>query len=105
MGQRVLLVEGPDDQHVMWALFQAHAIPDTFKVEKADGIDKLLESLPVRLKASNLERLAVIVDADEDIQQRWDQLKSRLVAAGCAEIPDAPSSLGTVVQIQDGPKV
>jgi len=89
----------------MWALFQAHNVPETFKVEKADGITQLLESIPVRLKASNLERFAVLLDADEDIHHRWEELRGRLVNAGCADIPAIPTSLGTIVQIQDGPKV
>ena len=105
MGLRVLLVEGQDDQHVMWALFGAHALPEVFKVEKAGGIEPLLESVPVRLKASNLERFGVVLDADEDIRQRWEQLRSRLTASGCTDIPKIPDPGGTVIQIQDGPRI
>src|SRR4051812_18395463 len=104
MGPRVLLVEGQDDQHVMWGIFAAHNVPDMFRVEKAGGIDPLLESIPVWLKASNLERFAVILDADEDLQSRWQQVKQRLLDAGCAGIPETPGDTGTVVQVPDGPK-
>jgi hypothetical protein len=105
MGRRVLLVEGLDDQHVMWALFQAHNLPQSFTVEKADGIDKLLESIPVWLKASNMERFAVVLDADENIQQRWDELKGRLVSSGCLGVPVSPVAPGIIIQIPDGPKL
>lgn len=105
MGQRILLVEGLDDQHVLWALFQAHSIPQTFKVEKSDGVEQLLESVPVRLKASNLERFAIILDADENIQLRWEQLRTRLLASGCASVPEEPQEGGTVVQIEEGARV
>jgi len=111
MGLRVLLVEGKNDQHVMWALFKAHSVPDIFTVEKAGGVEanggveQLLESVPVRLKASNLERFGIVLDADEDIQARWEQLRSRLIASGCEDIPAVPSPGGTVVQMKDGPRV
>lgn len=105
MGLRVLLVEGQDDLHVLWALFQAHSVPETFSVVKADGIEPLLESVPVRLKASNLERFGVVLDADEDSQARWEQLRGRLILSGCKEFPEAPKPGGTVVQMEDGPRV
>ncbi len=60
MGKRVLLVEGQDDQHVLWALFKAHSVPESFGVTrpKGDGgIDELFDTIPIHLKASELERL------------------------------------------------
>lgn len=103
MGRRVLLVEGSDDQHVLWALFKAHQLPQTFKVEKLDngGIESLLESIPVRLKASDLERFAVVIDADEDAQHRWQQLRGRLLTAGFTDVPATPSLHGTITQNAD----
>ncbi len=105
MGVRMLLVEGQDDRHVIWALLKAHNISETFKVEIAGGIEPLLESIPVRLKASNLERFGVVLDADENIQARWEQLRSQLIYGGCKEVPEVPTQLGTVIQMKDGPRV
>ncbi len=106
---RLLLVEGSDDEHVMLALFKAHSLPQTFDITKPHarqgGVDELLKSLPVRLKQSGLERLGVVVDADEDAQRRWQAIKSILTTAGCAGLPAAPISTGTLAQIPDGPKV
>ncbi len=105
MGRRVLLVEGSDDQHVLWALFEAHNVPQAFKAEKAGGVEQLLEAIPVWLKASDLERFGVVLDADEDIRPRWEQVRSRITAAGCPDVPTDPRPGGTVLQIPDGPKV
>jgi hypothetical protein len=105
MGRRELLVEGKDDQHVLWALLQAHAVPQTFSVLAIEGIERLLDQLPSRLKGSDLECLSVIVDADEDIANRWLQLKARLENAGCTGVPEHPARDGTVAQIPDGPRV
>ncbi len=45
-----LVVEGPDDQHVIWALCQQHDVTETFSVEttKSGGVEALLESIKVR---------------------------------------------------------
>ena len=105
MGLRMLLVEGQDDRHVIWALLKAHNVSETFKVEIAGGIEPLLESIPVRLKASNLEQFGVVLDADENIQARWEQLRSRLIDGGCEEVPEVPTQLGSVIQMKDGLRV
>ncbi|MBP7964811.1 MAG: hypothetical protein KBG20_17680 [Caldilineaceae bacterium] len=45
-----LLVEGQNDRHVIWALCQYSAVPQTFAVEEpngpAKGIQPLLASFP-----------------------------------------------------------
>src|SRR5438552_3776568 len=108
MARRILLVEGKDDQHVMWAMLTIHDVPQVFDVRKPEGdggIEDLLNSLPAWLKAAELERIALIVDADEDAQSRWQQIKSRLENAGCTALPDHALPGGAILQIQDGPRV
>jgi hypothetical protein len=105
MGSRILLVEGQDDLHVLSALFAAHQVPQTFTLVKTEGITPLLEAVPVRLKTSDLERLGVVLDADEDIQARWAQLRGQLLAAGCEDVPEQPTPGGTLLRVKDGPKV
>ncbi len=112
-GRRVLLVEGKDDQHVMWALLQAHGVPNVFSVEKpgdddaalnagtadeSGGVTKLLDSIPVWLKASALERLAIVIDADSNLSQRWGRLCERLRSEQFDEFPDEPSPSGTIIR-------
>ena len=41
---RILLVEGKDDKHVVWALAQHAELPELFEVSDKDGIDTLLET-------------------------------------------------------------
>jgi hypothetical protein len=96
---RLLMVEGQDDEHVVYALCKAHNIPQLLDVKAKGGIQELLESIPVELKASKRERLAVIVDADDDLAARWSQLAGRLRQAGCAAVPEEPGVEGTIVQV------
>jgi len=77
--KRILLVEGKDDQHVVYAIAQSHDIPEVFDVQALEGDGTLLDALPGKIKEPNVTRLAVVLDADEvGIDRRWDQLKHRL---------------------------
>lgn len=93
--KRVLLVEGSDDLHVLAALLGRDGrIPrGSFEIQPLTGVERLIESVPVQLLASERERLGVLVDADTDLDARWSQLRSRV-----PELPAIPDAAGTVVQ-------
>src|SRR5882724_10163900 len=96
--ERVLLVEGKDDQHVMLALSEAHNLPEVFSIRESGGIDALLDAIPVWLKSSELQRLAAIFDADVDVQARWQQFSQRVASIGITSVPIEPSAGGTIIR-------
>ncbi len=100
--QRILLVEGKDDEHVIYALLKAHSVTEIFEVKGTGGDGMLLDQIPVRLKQSGLERLAVILDADEDLGSRWEQLRARLPSYS---LPSQPDGDGTVTDKANAPRV
>lgn len=68
-----LLVEGKNDCHVVWALCKKYTVPENFDViEPGDreGIDAVLEILPITLEEANLQTLEIVVDADKDVVAR-----------------------------------
>lgn len=74
-----LLVEGNDDQHVVWALCEKHSVPETFDVVDSESAEKLLKSFEVRLRlADNNRRIGVVMDADANLKNRWDSFVSIL---------------------------
>lgn len=77
-----LLVEGNDDQHVIWALCEKFKINEAFDVIDCEGIEKLFDQIPVRFKQSNIDTIGIIIDADSDLQLRWNHLKQLLNAQG-----------------------
>ncbi|MDQ2731194.1 MAG: hypothetical protein M3Y56_06010 [Armatimonadota bacterium] len=94
--KKILLVEGPDDKHVMMHLCgNRELILD--KIDDLGGVDELLEDFPVRLKESEIESLGVIIDADSDLTGRWRGLQDRLTNAGYLTVPDDPTPTGTIV--------
>lgn len=74
---KVLLVEGNDDLHVIWALCQKFKLPQNFEVIDCKGINNLIEQIPVRLK-TDIETIGIIIDADLNINNRWDALRTIL---------------------------
>lgn len=103
MGRRVLWVEGPNDQHVLWNLCARHALPETFEVKVAGNVQEVLNLLRSSPKASDLERFAAILDADLDLDKRWLQVRRALLAAGYRDVPEQPTPGGTIVRGPDLP--
>lgn len=109
MGERVLLVEGEDDKHVMCNLFEVRKVAEVFHVERPKkganqhengGVDQLLESIPYRVASSELDRLAVVLDAnDKGPAIRWQSIRSRLLNAGYEDIPEKHDPKGTVFDL------
>ncbi|MCU0658596.1 MAG: hypothetical protein MUF64_26065 [Polyangiaceae bacterium] len=103
--KNILLVEGPDDMHVLAALLNKHAteVPDgSFVIKKKDGKDPLLAEFPLQIKARNVPRLGVLMDADSDLSARWLSLRTRFEANTNQKLPEQPEPSGTVVTYGEG---
>jgi len=104
-----LLVEGKNDQHVIWALCKQHNVEETFTVETPNndsgGIGSLLNSIPVRLKIPRLKALGIVLDADQNLEARWQSLRSRLEESGYNNLPISPNADGIIIYIPEKPKV
>ena len=95
--QKVLLVEGKDDEHVLKHLSSNSGGPRFDNIVQYDGIPNLLESLPVQIKARGGDAtIAIVVDADLDLSARWQSLRGILTRLGY-NVPPTPSSKGTII--------
>lgn len=101
---KTLLVEGIDDQHVIWSLLAYHGLPETFKVEQKGGVEKVIEVLPVQIKGSKATAVGVVLDADLNLQGRWDAIRHVLNTAGYEGIPAVPDVAGTVLRTPNLPR-
>lgn len=99
----VLLVEGKDDQHVIWSLMEHYNVPETFVVNDCDGIDNLLHEVSLRLTTPTMyKRIGVVMDADVNIRGRYDALRSILEGTGKYDLSQiTPSKGGTLVDSLD----
>jgi hypothetical protein len=101
-----LLVEGPDDQHVVWHLCEQHGLPEEFDVEvpgeaeDSGGIEalvqELLVGLPVRLKQQNIRTFGIMIDADNKPEGRWQSIRGALPEPMQTVTPRVPVADGWV---------
>lgn len=96
--KRILLVEGIDDKHVLKHLCGTRGVPHLDDVKAHEGVNELLNSFPVFLKASeDGDIVGVIIDADTDLNSRWQSLQDRLIRVGYQGVPEIPSPDGTIL--------
>lgn len=96
-GKRVLMVEGPDDEHVVKHICGERGLDRIDLIHRYGGKDPLLEGIGVRLKESDIIALGILLDADTDLRARWQAVADRLNQAGYADIPAVPAPDGTVI--------
>ena len=101
--ERVLLVEGPDDKHVVRQLCRRQSVPD-FSIKVAGTVETLLSTVGAEILAPDRESIGVLIDADDDPQRRWDELVDLLYEEGI-RVPGHPNPLGTIVNITEGPPI
>jgi len=77
-----LLVEGNDDQHVIWALCEKYKVLETFDIVDSNGIDNLFLQLPIRFKQFGVRSIGMIIDADVNISDRWVMIQGILQKNG-----------------------
>ena len=95
--KRVLMVEGPDDEHVVKHICGEHQLGKIETIHPYGGKASLLESLGTRLKESDVVALGILLDADTDLFACWQSVADRLKQAGYTGIPALPSPDGTII--------
>ena len=103
--KKILLVEGTDDQHVCFALFAKYSVEENFKVIEKGGIEKMINSLPVHLKESDVSTIGIMVDADTNLESRWDEIMNVLSKSGYDIGETGICSAGTIISQEDMPTV
>ena len=91
-----LLVEGNDDQHVLWAICQQFNIDESFDIIDSEGVSTLISNITVRAKQRDIRTLGILVDADTDLNKRWAQIANELKGMNYS-VPKVPNTLGTLI--------
>jgi hypothetical protein len=91
-----LLVEGKEELRVLPELLERAGINwprgnEPVHIKEFEGVDNILEpgAIEAELKASGLEALGILIDADGDPESRWAQVRDRLAK----RLPGFPTSL------------
>lgn len=100
--RKILLVEGKDDQHVLEHLSEERGGPHFDQVVIHEGKERLLDAIPIHLKAAGDEAIiGIVIDADMDMNARWQSLRDRLRKLGYPA-PNTPAVDGTIMDPPSG---
>ena len=122
--QFLMLVEGDDDYHVFQHLLTTHRVHEqlTYRLEaygtdpkvskkreivfrEQQGVDNVRSYLSQQLRlTSDLRRLGVVVDADQDFDARWQSLRDVLVKSGYTGVPKQADPAGLILEHADSPE-
>ena len=93
------MVEGTDDKHVLKHICGNHGIPHLDEVKNCGSVEKLIESIEVRLPLLIEEGdvVGVVIDADTEIRDRWQSIRNRIIGVGYQNVPDQPDPDGTIL--------
>ena len=106
-----LLVEGGDDMRVIVHLMEANGVDwpkgqEPVHIAPQNGFEEIIKrgAIEAELKASGLETLGIVVDANSSAEQRWAALRICCVAFHPA-IPDQLPPAGVIVDSEKSPRL
>ncbi|MGM0456896.1 MAG: DUF3226 domain-containing protein [Cyanobacteriota bacterium] len=104
---KVLLVEGTTDCHVVMALCQACGVPETFGIYQCGSDVKVLKRLnALIIRPQPPQVIGILIDTDDTpIARKWQSLQQKLRHYHYA-IPAEPEQNGTILEsAQEEPKL
>ena len=103
MGRNILLVEGPNDEHMVKHICGNRDVPHLDEVKPLGNVESLLEAIPVQLKAAEEgDVVGVVLDADTNIDTRWESIHNAFADVGYDAVPDQPVVDGTILDAPAG---
>lgn len=97
--RRLLLVEGRDDEQVVYPFCNLHGLDNRalFTVSERDGYDNVRDALVVEPRRPEVDAIGAIVDADVAPKARWQSLRDAIArCGGYAELPVEPPAEGLI---------
>lgn len=80
--ERILLVEGVDDKHVVRHLRESHQDIPTFDIRDLEGFPNLKDAIGPEVKVSGRKAVGILADANADPNGRWQAIGEQLRRAG-----------------------
>jgi len=101
----VLLVEGPDDKHVVIHIRERNAPMPAFDIKDKGSVEEVLCAISSEVKVSGREAVGIMVDANESLSSRWQAVANKIRRVGVV-LPATPCLNGTIAgQIADFPRL
>ncbi len=107
---KILLVEGVNDCHVVMALCEKHNLPDVFGIHECQGDKGVLKRLNALInRSSPPQTVGIVLDVDSykkhTLESRWQSVRDKLKQYDY-DFPSIPDINGTIIAgIEDKPKL
>ena len=103
---RVLLVEGHNDEHVVVHLRKRDPSFSNidFDIEDKRGLPNLLESIVSEIQTPDRQAVGILVDADDCVRKRWNEVTKELSEVGI-QAPSNSKKKGTIINTNGKPRV
>ena len=98
---KMLLVEGNDDEHVVYHICRNYGIPAAvLDIRNQQGIERLLANIRIGIESANDagDAVGILVDADQNLPRRWRAVCAQLTAAGYRDLPAVPDRAGVIIE-------
>ena len=102
--ERLLLVEGQDDEHIVRRLHERYSSDLVFSIRVAGTVEKCIEAIVPEMQVSGRKAVGVLVDADDAPLKRWNEVRSRFREADVT-IPGRPAPNGAVINPEQNPRI
>ena len=101
---RVLLVEGENDKHVILQMcIRIPGMPEFCIIAKGD-VETVLDSIANELRVDGRKAVGIVVDANDKVTKRWRAVTKRLRAVGI-DAPEQPERDGFCIEGTRLPRV
>ena len=100
----MLLVEGPDDKHVVIHLSERSELEQNFWIIDKEGKDTLIDSIVLEARTPGRTVLGIVLDANDNPNARWQGVTDRLNRVRqedhyeLPELPEQPNPSGTIIE-------
>ena len=95
--ERILLVEGADDEEVVRHLCQRHHSVPAFGIENKHGFPALRRAIVPEMKVSARRAVGILADGNDDPEARWQSISDTL-RRGDVRLPEAFDPDGAVME-------
>ena len=75
---RVLLVEGSSDEHVIFHLRNSRNLNTEFSIIDKCGAPSLIGSIRNEIKAANRKAVGIVLDANDNLPEKWNAVKRNI---------------------------
>ena len=94
--ERVLLVEGQDDNHVVRHLCDPDPSIPSFCILRKGNVEQVLKGIRGEILTEGRVAVGILVDANDDLPSRWQAISDRLRSTGI-QPPESPALSGTII--------